>query len=73
MELEDYLIERIAHAKRGTLSAKIKYDTIFEKANIKGKQRQRAPEKIVKLLDHYVKCAWIKSYKMENDGVRIAW
>lgn len=73
MELEDYLIERIAHAKRGTLSAKIKYDTIFEQTNMNGKQRQRAPEKIAKLLDHYVKCAWIKSYQMEKDGVRIAW
>ena len=71
--LEDYLLERIAHARSGKLSAKIKYATIFEEARItETKQKQRAPAKIKKLLDYYRECGHIKGYTVEADGVRLS-
>lgn len=70
--LEDYLIERIAHAKSGKLSPKIKYSTIFEEAHItEKKQRQRAPAKVQKILTHYQKCGHIKGFEVEPDGIRL--
>ena len=74
LAIEDYLIDRIAHAKTGKLSAKVKYQTIFEKANITDrKQRQRTPAKIKKLLDYYKaqNPPFIKDYKEEEDGIRL--
>ncbi len=73
IEIEDYLLERIAHAKKGELSSKILYSTIFEEAHITGKQRQRTPAKVKALLDFYVSQKHIKSYKIEEDGVSISW
>lgn len=71
--LEDYLLERIAHAKNGRLSQKIKYATIFEAAHItEKKQRQRAPAKVKKILDHYQTCGHIKGYTVEDDGIRLS-
>ena len=74
IELEDYLIEEIAHIKKGHISNKMLFDTIYEKTGIKQKkQRQRAPEKIRKLLEHYRACGYIKAYKEESDGVIITY
>lgn len=68
--LEDYLIERIAHAKSGKLSTKIKYSTIFEEVHVtEKKQRQRTPAKVQKILTHYQKCGHIKGFEMEPDGI----
>ena len=69
--LQNYLIERIAHIKKGSLSNKILYKTIFENIGITGKQQKRALPKITKLLEHYQKEGFIKSYKVEKDGVSI--
>ena len=72
IELEDYLIEEIASIKKGNRSNKMLFTSIYEKAGItQKKQKQRAPEKIRKLLDHYRQCGYIKAYKEESDGVRI--
>lgn len=73
IEIEDYLLERIAHAKKGELSSKILYSAIFKEAHITGKQRQRTPTKVKSLLDFYVSQKHIKSYKIEEDGVSISW
>lgn len=77
--IEDYLIYRIARIKNGTSKNKILLSTIYENAGITTiKQKQRAPAKIKQLLDHYVKCGFIKGYSPEElddlkkiDGVTI--
>ena len=72
--IDDYLIERIGHMKKDkTLSHKILYSTIFENCDIRtAMQRQRAPEKVKKYLDHYKTCkGGIVDYHEEQDGVLI--
>ena len=73
--IQDYLIERIAHAKNGTGKKKILYATVYEKVGITStKQRQRAPEKIHRYLDHFKSEKgdnFIKDYRKDRDGVTI--
>ena len=72
--IEDYLLERIGHMKSGKSKAprKMLFATIYDRCQIKtAKQRQRAPEKIRRYLDHYKKCGWIKGYKEDADGITI--
>lgn len=70
--LEDYLIEQIAYMKNGKIRNKMLYSTIYENAGItQKKQKQRAPAKIRKLLDHYQTCGYIKAYKEKTDGIEI--
>lgn len=72
--LEDYLIIEISRIKNGNRDNKMLYETIYENSNIKTqKQKQRAPEKIHKLLTYYVNCGYIKSYKKVNGGVVITY
>lgn len=72
MLLEDYLIERIAHAKKGKLSAKILYKTLYDEARITTKkQRQRVTSKLEAILGHYVQCGFIRGYSDAGDGVII--
>ena len=95
IELEDYLIERIAQARneRRTLEKKrcktdeerqkkaealekkprILLDTLYERAHITTtKQRQRAPEKIKRLLEHYKKCKFIHDYQLDNTAISLS-
>ena len=73
LRIEDYLIERIGHMKNGYAHHKMRYETIFEKCGITtAKQKQRAPGKIKRYLEHYKMCGWIKDYKEEKDGIRIS-
>lgn len=72
MELEDYLLERISHMKKGSVRKRMLLATIYENANIKTiKQKQRAPEKIKKLLEHYKENGFIKGYRIDDKGVTI--
>lgn len=72
IQLEDYLLEQIAHMKKGTIRNKMLYETIYQKTGItQKKQKQRAPEKITRLLDHYIACGHIKGYDDTGDGVVI--
>lgn len=72
LRIDDYLIERIAHIKRGKVSNKMLYTTIFDRCGItEKKQKQRAPEKIKRYLDHYKKCGFIKDYTESADGITI--
>ena len=81
IRLQTYLIERISRMKneRESTSCKILFKTLYDETGIKtSKQQQRAPEKIQKLLEHYVKCEYIKSYAPKNiadlktaDGITI--
>lgn len=70
--IEDYLIERIAHAKTGRQPSKILYETLYAETRINTKkQRQRAASKLGAILGHYVKCGFIKGYTDEGDGIRL--
>lgn len=78
LQIEDYLIERIAKAKGGTGQAKILYKTILDNLNIENMTkdnqknlRKRLPNKINKYLDYYIKCQFIKKYLADNNGVTI--
>lgn len=74
LRLEDYLIDRISHIRHEGERAnnKILFETIYKHAGVKTrKQRERAPEKIEKLLRHYKAVEHIRDYKLERDGVRI--
>lgn len=72
LQIEEYLIERIAKAKKGSLSNKILMSSIYEGANITDtKQKQRLPEKLIRYLDHYKKENFIKGYSMSPNSVTI--
>ena len=71
LQLEDYLLERIAHAKKGNMSRKILFTTIYYEARLDGKQKQRALPKIITLLDYYKKCGHIVDYDILPDGVEL--
>ena len=58
--------------KKQQINKKMLYSTIYEKTGITTKmERNRAPEKIRRYLDHYKKCGFIKGYKETSDGVII--
>lgn len=72
--IDDYLLERISHMKSGKGKAprKMLFTTIYEHCGIKtAMQKQRAPEKIRRYLDHYKKCEWIRGYTEDKDGITI--
>ena len=75
--LEDYLIERISHIKKGKTSNKMLYKTIFENTGVKTegkdarKYAERAKKKIHDLLDSYQAKKFIKGYTEEKDGISI--
>lgn len=72
LQIEEYLIERIAKAKKGSLPNKILMSSIYEGANITDtKQKQRLPEKLIRYLDHYKKENFIKGYSMSPNSVTI--
>jgi len=72
IDLEDYLIEEIARIKNGKRNPKMLYETIYKEAGITtAMQLKRAPEKIKKLLEHYIACNYIKAYKTTKDAIII--
>lgn len=73
LRLEDYLLERIGRMKNSKgVSRKMLFATIFEQCKITAPmQKQRAPEKIRRYLDHYKEVGWIDNYREEKDGVTI--
>ena len=72
LAIEDYLLDRISHAKKGKGQSKILYRTICDKAGaVTVKQRQRVPEKVKEYLTHYVKCSYIASFTEAPDGVTV--
>lgn len=72
--IDDYLIERISHIKnsKGKISNKLLYSTIFDKTGTTSRcQKSRGKETVVKYLEHYKQCGFIKDYKEAADGVTI--
>lgn len=73
LAIEDYLLERLSRAKyKQQSSCRILISTLYEKLSITTKdQKKRAPGKIKSYLDHYVTCAFIKSYKIGPERIDI--
>jgi hypothetical protein len=72
LSIEDYLLTRIAKAKGNGKSEKILFKTLFDKAGIKDKSKQkRTPHTVQSYLDHYIKEGFIESYNMERDSVTV--
>lgn len=71
--IDDYLIERIGRAKHDKKNqCRILYKTIYQQTHITtAKQKQRAPGKIKKYLNHYQENAFIKRYTEQEDGITI--
>lgn len=72
LKLEDYIIEQISHMKKGTLTNRMLFNSIYTNIGITDKkQRQRTPAKIYELLDYYKKQNWIKEYTLTEDKTGI--
>lgn len=72
--IDDYMITRISRLKRsnGKVSNKLLFSTIYAKAGVSTRvQKNRAKEAILKYLEHYKDCGFIKGYKPAADGVSI--
>ena len=70
--IEDYLIERIARAKKTRKPEKILFKTLFDKADIKTKkQKERAPEKIEGYLKHQQQEGFFRRFEIDKDGITI--
>lgn len=71
--LDDYLIERIARAKKRCKRQKILFRTLYERVGAStAKQKQRIPEKVEKYLEHYKQCGMIMGYELGADGVTVS-
>lgn len=76
LKLDTYLIWRIKRAKNNKKkkSEKILLSTLYSHCDITTKkQKQRAPEKYRKLLDHYKSCSLITGYKEDKDSITVKW
>lgn len=72
IRLEDYLIEEITGVKGKRRNNKFLFETVYAATGIDTKkQRQRAPEKIEKLLTHYQACGFIDRFTMAGDGFTV--
>lgn len=72
LAIENYLLVRIAHAKKRNGQRKILYSTVAVHAAIPAGQTKRVPDKVCRYLDHFVKKGHIASYKKNADGVEIS-
>lgn len=72
MRLEDYLIEEITGVRGKRRNNKFLFETVYAATGINTKkQKQRAPEKIQKLLAHYQSCGFIERFTMAGDGFTV--
>ena len=74
LQLEDYLLRRIAQMKNHPERTHIiLLETIYENCNITNRlQKSRLPEKITRILDHCKKSDnWIKSYTIDSKRIKI--
>lgn len=68
--IDDYLIERISHAKKGTQPKRILWETICENTgNTEKKQKQRLKEKVNRYMEHYKTCGFISSFSTDDKGI----
>ena len=71
--LSDYLLTRISKMRNSRyITRTILLDTIYQKCGIETyKQKQRLPEKIERILNHYKAIGWIKDYKLTDREIEI--
>ena len=73
LQIEDYLLERVARAKNKAQPPKILFSTLYEKANVATqKQQKRAIEKAQTIMEHYRKNGFIAAFEVEKDGIRFS-
>lgn len=76
LDISFYLQTRISREKhkkgKGIKSFKILLSSLYEQTHITSKmQKQRAPEKITAILNHWQNIKFIKSYHLEKDRITI--
>ena len=70
LQIEDYLLERVARAKNQRQPPKILFSTLYEKAHVSTqKQQRRAVDKAQTIMQHYQKNGFIRAFNMEKDGI----
>lgn len=74
-----YLTRRVAQMKNGSGQTKILYDTLYNELHAKKpREKQLTRDVVFKILEHWKRIGWIKSYKEEpgrtpdKAGIRIA-
>lgn len=73
LQIEDYLLERVAHAQNKQQPTKILFATLYKAAQIASvKQQQRAASKIQAIMEHYKRNGFIAAYEMDKDGIRFS-
>jgi len=71
--LSDYLLMRISKMRNSkNITRTILLDTIYQRCCIETyKQKQRLPEKIERILNHYKEFEWIKDFKLTEREIEI--
>ena len=71
--LSDYLLMRISKMRNSkNITRTILLDTIYQRCCIETyKQKQRLPEKIERILNHYKELEWIKDFKLTEREIEI--
>ena len=70
LAIQDYLLERIARAKRdGKKQERILYAKIAEKTNNTGAKRSRVQEAVKIYLQHFKAETWITDFTTDKDGI----
>jgi len=71
--LSDYLLMRISKMRNSKyITRTILLDTIYQRCCIETyKQKQRLPEKIERILNHYKELEWIKDFKITEREIEI--
>lgn len=74
--LEDYILDRFLKARHGNANPRVLYTTLhkhlsIDKTTSAGKKAiARLPDKVTKLLDHYVNTGFISGYSTDTRGIK---
>jgi len=73
LAIEDYLIQRISHAKRGNSPKKILLKTLYQNIGISENKdkKHKAYQKLDPILSHYQKTGFISGYKITDEYIEI--
>ena len=72
LAVEDYLITRVAHVRRGRGQPRILYETVCAAAGVTDrKQKERVPERVKKILSYWVECSFITDFESDKKGVTV--
>lgn len=72
MAIEDYLLNRVSRICRGNGQPRILYETVCVSAGITDKkQKARVPERVEKIMAHWLACNFITSFSADEKGVTV--